>query len=234
MNRIFHLFYELFVQNIGLKVISLILAFSLWFLITTEKTTTRRLRLPVEFENFPQDMLILNDKETNVTVRLSGPASVVSRLGVNEVGISLDLMNVQKGINSLPISLKNIELPRYAENVVTIQNIIPNRLIIEFDENKRRYVKVEPVLTGLAEIAPGFTLGEIISDPPTILLRGPAKHVDRVGKVATESISLSGASQSFDQKVQLISDDPYILFPETSVATVTVNIIPAEKSRSRR
>lgn len=234
MNRILHSLHEMFIRNIGLKIISLVIAFSLWFLITTEKTTTRRLRLPVEYENFPKNMLILKEKDMNVTVRFSGPASVIGRLGVNEVGLSLDLANIQRGVNTLPISLKNIELPRYAENVITIQEIIPNRLVIEFDEIKKQYVKVEPVLTGLSEIAPGFAIGECLSNPPIILLQGPARLMDRISKVATESISVSGMSQSFDQKVQLISDDPYVLFPESSEATVTVNIIPAEKSRSRK
>jgi YbbR domain-containing protein len=234
MNRFLHPLHELFVTNLGLKIISLVLAFSLWFLITTEKTTTRRLRLPVEYENFPKNMLILKEKDMSVTVRISGPASVIGRLGINEVGLSLDLTNIQRGVNTLPISLKDIELPRYAENVVTIQEIIPNRLVIEFDEIKKQYVKVEPVLTGLSELAPGFVIGECLANPPTVLLQGPAKLMERISRVATESISVSGMSQSFDQKVQLISDDPFVLFPESSEATVSVNILPAEKSRSRK
>lgn len=95
-------FHRIFVQNIGLKLISLLLAFGLWLVVAHDPIAEVEVRVPIEFHNLPDNMEIDSASFTEAQIRVRGPERVIHRLQAADVRAEMDLANVKPG-NGLSI-----------------------------------------------------------------------------------------------------------------------------------
>src|SRR5512139_2979547 len=90
-------------ENIGLKVISLILAVSLWLFVVGEETSEIGLSIPVEIINVPPDLAVTNDVIDDINLRVSGPRRMIRRLASETLSKIIDLQDAQAGIINFDI-----------------------------------------------------------------------------------------------------------------------------------
>jgi YbbR domain-containing protein len=101
-----------------------------------------------------------------------------------------------------------------------------------FEPSATRSVPVLPAVDGRP--APGFIIGEIASDPPTVDVIGPESAVRRVTEAPTAPVAVSGARELVRQTVIIGLVDSTLRLKNARTANVTVQIVPAPLERVLR
>ena len=126
---------QLFLNNVTLKVISLVLAFLLWMQIAGQQTVQRTVAVPLEFINVPAELVITNDYPREVNVLISKPASV--QMDERRLAAVVDLRGYAPGSEVVPLTETSI---RNLPSGVKIESIEQRRirLQLETDDDETR------------------------------------------------------------------------------------------------
>jgi YbbR domain-containing protein len=210
-------------KNIGLKVVSLVLACILWWLVSgprREPVRERVMNASVVFAGMPSDLVITTpDVRSNVSVRVRGRRSELRMLASQSLEASADLRGVTKpGEVEITIRPQHINVP---ENVEVV-SIDPTKIRFRVEELRQRAVPIRPYLEGTAP--DGYIVGQATADPPLALCSGPASQIVKLAEVTTERIIMTGRTDTFVQAVNVISDTPQVrvISPLTTQVTVPV------------
>ena len=103
---------KLLFENWGIKLLSLALAVSLWFYVTSKGKTEMTLTVPLELRDIPQDMAVVGNVAGSLEVRVQGQERVLRdiTIGKKVFGV-LDLSLTRVGENVVPISPDDIRRP---------------------------------------------------------------------------------------------------------------------------
>src|SRR5689334_4520844 len=83
-------------HNFGLKLLSLLLATGLWFLISRDEQVSEvAVRAPIMFQNMPEGLVISSESIPETQIRVRGPERVIRQLTGNEVQAELDLSGIK-------------------------------------------------------------------------------------------------------------------------------------------
>jgi YbbR domain-containing protein len=214
-------------RHLGLKALSLALALLLWMVVSGEETVERGLRVPLELQQMPAG-LELGDVPATVDVRVRGASGALSRVGSGDVVAVLDLRSAQSGRRLFPLTPDQVRVPFGVEVV----QVMPSAVAMAFELSKTRDVAVVPTVDGRP--APGYVVGPLVAEPPTVEVIGPESAVKRVEEVVTEPVSVAGAKAPVRQTVILGLVDPSLRLKSARSAMVTVQIVPAPLERTLR
>ena len=208
-------------KNATLKLVALILAIIIWFLVVGEQKSEVRLTVPIELRNLPTHLEI-TESISQVEVTLRGFSSFVKRLTPSDIDVYIDLSNVVQGANSFVLSPEEIGVPVGA----TVIQVSPSNIEISLDATVRKTLIVEPVVRGTP--ADGYELGEVTVEPETIKLAGAQTLLKPLTKVETEVITLDTVQEDFIKKVKvkLPNGSLRIEKEEDRVVTVQAKIVP--------
>ena len=87
-------------ENLLLKLISLAFALVLWFFVMGEQRHEVSHAVPVEYRNLPKGLVIANEVPETVSVTLSGPRALLTRVSTEHLNLSLDLSELPPGVTS--------------------------------------------------------------------------------------------------------------------------------------
>lgn len=208
------------VDNAGLKLLSLILALTVYLLVNTDDTRDITARVRVAYL-LPADKAPVAELVDEVEVRIRGPWRRIKRFDEREIDrIDLDLTNVQSG--EVAISPDRIHLPRGLE----LLSISPKVIRVAFEDKVTAVVDVEPTIAGRP--LHGFTAprDQVRLDPREVKVRGAVGVIRALQSVRTQEIRIDGASEAVEQNVQLVPPDGVELVDD-DVVSVTVPIEPA-------
>src|SRR5882762_4094585 len=163
-----------FVQNAGLKVISLALAIALWRVVSRDQAAEMELRVPIVFRNFPANLEIDSANYTEAQIRVRGPGRLIHRLRSTDVRAEIDLATVRPGSRTFDLTSRNVRVPQDLEVV----QIIPSQFQLSFDDRKIRSVEVHPRVTGT--FAEGRRVAQVVAEPSSIMISGPRRRVEAV------------------------------------------------------
>jgi len=208
-------------RHLGLKVVAVALAALLWLIVAGDHLVERSMRVPLEFRNIPNELEIVGDPPTTVDVRLRGSSAQLARLEPTEVVAVLDLTGARPG--SRMFHLRNDEVR--APYGVDVSQVVPGTLALDLEKSGRRTVRVEPVLDG--EPAPGFVVGKVTSDPPTVEVAGPESRLKQLTGATTEPVTVDGKREKFSDQVTVGVTDSAVRLVQAQNARVTVEILPA-------
>lgn len=211
-----------FLKNLGLKSVSLLLAFFLWHQVASQRTqrTVQRtvFGVPVEFVNLPPDMEISNDPPRRVDVVLRSDRGSAT-IDEKQLTAVVDLRSAQPGLRDVLLTETNINRPTGLE----ILRIDPSRFRLKLETTRMKLVKVEPDPTG--EPAEGFQVTSVRVVPPEVFVSGPESHIQKATRAQTGPIDVSGRRETFTEISFVDLDDPRLrVDPETSSVTVVVTI----------
>src|SRR5882724_10367666 len=111
------LFKRTFVQNFGIKLISLLLAIGLWLVVSRDPVGEVELQVPIEFRNVPQNLEIDSASFTEAQVRVRGPGRLIHRLRATDVRAEIDLASVKPGSRTFDLTSRNVRVPSVLEVV---------------------------------------------------------------------------------------------------------------------
>src|SRR5271165_6046978 len=98
---------RLFVHNLGLKVVSVLLAFGLWLVVARDPVAEVEMRVPIEFHNLPDNLEIDSANFTEAQIRLRGPERVIHRLQIADVRAEIDLASVAPGERTFDLTARH-------------------------------------------------------------------------------------------------------------------------------
>jgi YbbR domain-containing protein len=92
-----------------------------------------------------------------------------------------------------------------------------------FEPTETKIVMVKPRIEG--EPAPGLSIGAITSDPPTVVIAGPATAVRGLNEAITEPVSIAKATATVTDVATVGVLDPTVRVPSTRSVRVTVTLV---------
>ena len=202
---------DLFLNNIELKVGSLLLASLLWLQIAGKPVQKTSL-LPVQFVNMPSDMEIANDyeREVEVVIRSRSTASFDER----ELAVVVDLRGVEPGVErSFPLSSESVLNRPYD---VEVLDFAPARIRLQLDNTVEKMIKVTPQIVG--QPADGFEVTSV--EVPEVRIRGAESRVKNVPEFQTEPINVEGLASALVQQVSVDIADSGVRIDTPSVSVV--------------
>jgi YbbR domain-containing protein len=191
-------------DNLGLKIISLVLGFSLWYIVAGGQGAEIVLTIPLEYRNVPEGMEVLEESAQQVDIRLRGSSEIVRRLTPQEIQAGVDLSGAQPGEQSFYLSPENIATPFG----VHVLRVTPAAVQLQLDRTARRRLEVVPRVVGSP--AAGYELANIWLASNEIEVTGPASRLEGLEQVTTAPILVEGLRDPFTQTVQVMLEDPYV------------------------
>ncbi len=108
---------EFLFKNTILKVMALIFAIALWFLVAGEKKIEVGFLINLEFKNLPEDMEIVGEPVHEIEVRAAGSKAFLINLSPAHLSASVDLSQAAPGVNTVKITQNDIKAPKGVEIV---------------------------------------------------------------------------------------------------------------------
>jgi YbbR domain-containing protein len=210
----------------GLKLVAVAFAVLLWMMVSSQRASVERgLRIPLELQNLPENLEMVELPQESVDVRVRGTADALGRLSPGDLVATIDLSSAQAGRRLFHVSPERVKGPF----AVTVTQVTPSAVAIRFEPSATRIVPVKPSVEG--DPASGFIVGEISSDPPTVEVIGPESVLRRVTEAITEPVWVGSARSDVRSSVIVGIADPGVRVKTARTAVVTVKIAPAPEQR---
>ena len=209
-------FRRIFVHNFGLKLVSLLLAIGLWFAVARDPVAEVEVRVPIEFQNFPDNLEIDSANTSEAHIRVRGPERLIHRLQAADVRAGIDLARVHAGEQTFDLNGGQVHVPQDLEVV----QVTPPIFHVSFDNRAIRSVGVRPRVTG--NFANGVHVAQVIADPTNVTISGPRRRVEAVEAATTDPVDASGALSPTTFVTQAYVPDPQIQVVHPTPIRVTV------------
>jgi YbbR domain-containing protein len=219
------MFYHPF-RNLGLKFLSIGIAVLLWLTVAGEPIVERTLRVPLEVQNTPEALVVMEGPPSVVDVRVRGASSVLSHLDAGDVVAVLDINEARSGSRTFHLAPGQVRAPVGVEVV----EVVPTSLSMKFEAAGTKAVPVTVVTNGVP--AEGYEKGEIVVDPPQVEVSGPESALKAIKQAATEPLSIAGASGPVSETLAISVADPRVRLITAQTAKVAVGIRPAPVERT--
>jgi YbbR domain-containing protein len=212
--------------HFGLKVVSLTLAILFWMLVSAQRSSVERgLRIPLELQNLPQNLEMVDPPQEAVDVRVRGDADSLGRLVPGDLVASIDLSSAQPGRRLFHISPERVRGPFAVE----VTQVTPSSVAIRFEPSATRVVPVQPSVEG--EPASGFIVGGTSSEPKMVEVVGPESALRHVTEVITEPVWVGGAKAPIRSTVPVGVAEQAVRLKSVRSVVVTADIIQAPSER---
>jgi YbbR domain-containing protein len=212
--------------HIVLKVVSVTLAVLLWMMVSAQRSSVERgLRIPLEVQNLPENLEMVDPPQEAVDVRVRGDADALGRLVPGDMVANIDLSSAQPGRRLFHISLDRVKAPFAVE----VTQVTPAQVAIRFEPSATRVVPIQPSAEG--DPAPGFIVGEITAQPKTVEVVGPESALRHVTEAITEPVWVGDAKTAIRATVPLGVAEQGVRVKTTRSAVVQVEILQAPDER---
>jgi YbbR domain-containing protein len=210
-------------KNIGLKLVSLLLACILWWFVSAPRREAVRERIvtaSLSLVGVPSFLVITTpDIPSSVSVRVRGRKSDLRALASQILEASADLSSINRpGEVEITIRPRHINVP----DEIEVVSILPDKVRFRVEQLRQRAVPIRPFLEG--DVPSGYIVGQATTDPPLALCSGPASQIAKLAELTTERIIMTGRMGTFVQSVAVVSDSPLVrvISPLTTQVTVPV------------
>jgi YbbR-like protein len=204
-------------DNLGLKVLSVVLAVFLWAVVVGEQKVDVTMNVPLEIKGLRRNLVVVNEPTDTLEVRVRGPKTLVSTMSPAEIVMEGLTTNLSDGENLIAIRPEMVHVPRGIEVV----DVTPRRVRVVLDALVEREVEVNPRVEG--SLPKGYVLKRVSSNPASVRMTGPRNDLQRLTRVYTLPINLDGHSASFTarallepvgRQVRVTDDTPIIVAVE--------------------
>lgn len=177
-----------------LKIVCLLLAIILWFLIINEQNPVSEgsYTVPVVIENLDSQYITSNVPKT-VYVRLSGPRNTIINVGPSDIKAYIDLADAQEGDMDVPI---HVEIPSGTE--LKKQSMASAKITV--DVYAVREFNLTPHLVGKMDEDSFISSLKIV--PEKVVVSGARRLIQKVDKAVVE-IPVGDKNEDFSLMAQI-------------------------------
>jgi hypothetical protein len=116
-----HRLYLIFLDQWRLKLITLGLVTVGWLFLAGQQNFVVSFKVPVEMENLPAKMQIVEPVKPEITITARGLRKDASTLNIRNVRAKIDLSLARYGVNTFRISRDKISLPSKNVDIIKIE-----------------------------------------------------------------------------------------------------------------
>lgn len=204
-------------HNFGLKLLSLLLAGGLWFLISPDEQPAEvAVRAPIVFQHVPSHIEISSEMIPEAQIRVRGPERVIRQLQPNEIHAEIELADAKPGERTFDLTSQQVRHPRE----ITVVQVVPSQLHLAFDTRLTREVEIHPRVTG--NFADGEQIVKVDADPSRITITGPRHHVEKIDAATTDPVDATGTRGNAIFTTNVYVPDPLVQVVQTTSIRVTV------------
>ncbi len=210
-------FKEVFRKNLGVKMLSFVVAVILWVSVSLEPRVEAAVEAGVQYLNVSPGLELNPDQADRVTLIVVGPRSRMRQLS-DELAVEVDLSELNEaGERTFDVAGSGLNLP---EGVRLIR-AVPSQLRLSLEARAEREVTVHANLVGSPLGGRVLTVATVT--PAKLRIAGPETRVDLVEGVTTDPIDLNRFSESANFQTTAQLPDPYLRFLDGP--TVTVQLV---------
>ena len=176
-------------DNVGLKFLSMVLAVTVFLLVTTDRDREITLKLNVDYEYNRAEKVLVSEPLKEVSVTLKGPGRRLRELDERELGIVI--LKTQGATGELTIGSSAIQnLPPG----ISVTSISPRSVRVAFDTIVEKVVEVSPATIGRTQH--GYVVKEVTPAPATTKVRGGQRVLAALTSIKTADVSVEGTGAS--------------------------------------
>lgn len=206
-------------QNIGLKVVALMVAVFVWLNIASEPELATILSAPVEYKNYPKDLEISSNIVDNVDIEARGPSGRLRDLSGARLSAIVDFSSVKApGERTFTLTSAQLNLPQGIELI----RIIPAQLRFRFEHRATKVLEVQVPFAGALPAGVSIASTQIV--PPTLTITGPESRVAAVQRAVSDPVDLTQVTSDTQQKVSVYIAEPEVRFVSTPQVTVKIRV----------
>ena len=205
-----------FLQNLGLKMLSLLLAVGLWLAISRDPVAEVEVTVPIEIHRIADNLEISSESIPQAQVRIRGPERLIHRLQPSDVHAEVELGNVKAGERTFDLTARQVHAPGDLE----IVQIIPSQFRLSFDLRGTRQVEVKPRVIGT--FAENYQISRVLVDPAVVTISGPQRRLDAVTSAITDAVDVTGTMDRSTFVTHAFVADPLVQIVGSNSVHVTV------------
>lgn len=206
-------------HNFGLKLLSLLLATGLWFLIAPDEQPAEvAVRAPIVFQHVPPNLEISSESIPEAQIRVRGPERLIRQIQGRDVHAEIDLADVKPGERTFDLTSQQVRHPRD----FTVVQVVPSQLHLSFDTRLTRDVEIHPRVSG--NFPAGEQIVKVVSDPARITITGPRHHVENIEAAQTDPIDATGTNGNAVFTTNIYVPDPLVQVMQPTSIRVTVTV----------
>ncbi|RYZ97116.1 MAG: YbbR-like domain-containing protein, partial [Proteobacteria bacterium] len=208
-----------FFHNLSWKVLSLFVAFGIWFVVMSSNPIELPKEVALELD-LPSGLTVANEVPDRVTFRLSGSKFFLRTVANSLDTIRIDLTKAKAGPTYYKIEKESIHLPIG----VKILSISPSTINPELEPMDRRSVPVEIIQKN--EVPNGYRLVRLAATPKNVRIKGPRNAIDRISEIRSQPIDLSDIPASLKWEIPLRTGHPNVSFDEETEPKISIEVEP--------
>jgi len=213
---------------------SLVLGAMIWGYVDSRRMVVEEFDVALEIE-IPQGWQFVEPPADTVRVRARGPRQVMRSVRRDRLYLLEKIEIPESGVDAFsPDIVLEPEDVDGLSGEITVLSLDPYELHLHLARLKRRWVAVEPVVTGKPEA--GYTVGVIQAEPRTVPVMAPQYVIDRLTDsdvIRTRPVDISGKRAAVSDRVELeplVKDEVEIKVPGTVYVLVELPEVPAERT----
>jgi len=177
-------------DNLGLKLIALIMALFVYLNAYTERPATMVFAFPVEVDGLPDSLSLAGARPEPVQAELRGTGKQLIRLRLAEPRLRVSVAGVAPG--RFERSIAEPDLPIGASAGLSVERLIGPRMIqLQIDRRVERFIPLAARVTGSPGSGAMWT-GHVILQPATVKVTGPAKVLAEIDSLVLAPIRIDG------------------------------------------
>ena len=192
-------------QTVFSALLSLVIATGLWYLVVGRDHVETQVELRVEYRGLPSGLVVGEGLANQLSVRLRGSAELLRNLHSRDLIYTVDLSEVQRGANAIPLHVGDLPDLKPFE----IMEVIPSRLVLEADALTERVVPLAARTMPLPADSP-YTMSHLILEPSFVTIKGPEMQVNTLERLLVIYDPNKNASEGQHQANVAISTPPQI------------------------
>ncbi|HAA03748.1 MAG TPA: DisA protein, partial [Syntrophobacteraceae bacterium] len=182
--------------------LSLLSIIAVWLGFTRGRDTTLSMTVPVEYYNRPSNREILETSANDVKLQLSGSSALIRSLNPAQVEVRVDLSKAMEGVNTIPVSTKNIVLPPGISVSRTDPAVV--KITLDLPIEKELAVQVDWV----GRFAGEYKLVELKLSPDVVKVIGGKDTLAKINTIYTVPVRLDSLHKLGSFTTSLVLNPP--------------------------
>ncbi len=177
-------------DNLGLKLIALLMAVLVYLNAYTDRPATMTLAFPIQIDGLPDSLSLSGPLPSVVQAELRGTGKQLIRLRLTEPRVRVSVAGVPPGRFERAIS--EADLPLSQESGLSVERLIgPRMLQVQIDHRVSRRVPIAARVSGVPAAGEGWS-GEVILLPAKVRVSGPAKVIAELDSLRLPTVRIDG------------------------------------------
>lgn len=210
-------------QNLGLKFLSVGLAFAVWLYVNSQGQVTVNFAVPIEPVGIADDLVLTDINAETADVRITARENTLSLITTHHIHAYLDLSQSTAGEQWITLGSPDIEVSR----PVDVASVTPRQVRVRIEPRETRAVRLVADITG--KPADGKKIAGIAVSPEEVTLTGAQSAFEGLSRLRTQPVDVSGIRQNQHREVRLdLGGRDLVRTEEMPVyVTITLENIPA-------